>query len=163
MYQDELYHHGVKGMKWGVRKKYVSEAKKNMKIAKKEYNKAFNRAHNYSSRHMIGQYTNKKKKAESNRRWNEARDKVEKYNTAKSIYKAQKKNKNTKISIATDEIEAAVLKDVKKDIAYATNNKKAVDKGRNVVNKYKNISIDEIEATVLREVTGDIEYATRKR
>lgn len=51
MYEDHLYHHGVKGMKWGVRKtkssissiskkmKSRSEAKKRDKIAKKEARK----------------------------------------------------------------------------------------------------------------------------
>lgn len=56
---NELYHHGVKGMKWGVRKyqnadgsltplgkkrQVMLDAKSEKKIANKAYNKAFNKA-----------------------------------------------------------------------------------------------------------------------
>lgn len=37
--EDELYHHGVKGMKWGVRKKYEAE-RSAYKQAKKNYRQA---------------------------------------------------------------------------------------------------------------------------
>ena len=41
MYQDELYHHGVKGMRWGVRKnrqrrKEIKQQLKNLKNAQKD-------------------------------------------------------------------------------------------------------------------------------
>lgn len=91
MYKDELRHHGVKGMKWGVRRKRISEAKKNMKSARREFNKAHNKAYGYSSRHMIGQFTNSKKKTESDSRWDEARSKGKKYDAARAKYKGEKK------------------------------------------------------------------------
>lgn len=99
--EDELYHHGVKGMKWGVRRKRTAaqeelyRKKMASKDAKKAYNKSYNSAYNYSSRHMISQYTNKAKRAESDRRWNDATDKAKKANQAKTDYtnaKADYKN-----------------------------------------------------------------------
>lgn len=40
MYNNELYHYGVKGMKWGVRRARYKAAKKEYKAAKKEYESA---------------------------------------------------------------------------------------------------------------------------
>ena len=94
VHKDELYHHGVKGMKWGHRKKYpesVSNARAAYKSAKKEYNRAYNKAYNYSSTHAISQYTNKKRRAESDRRWGDAYDKAKTANDAKTAYKQAKK------------------------------------------------------------------------
>lgn len=106
----ELYHYGVKGMKWGHRKKpeYVETARANMKSARADkraadraYNKSFNRASNYSSAYFISQHTNKKRRAESDQRWADAHDKAnaankasENYKNAKSAYKQAKQKAN---------------------------------------------------------------------
>lgn len=42
VYSDELYHHGVKGMKWGQRKKQYYEAKKRQRAIGKETHSARN-------------------------------------------------------------------------------------------------------------------------
>ena len=71
---DELMHYGVLGMKWGHIKAnpQLSNAKKAYKQVKKEYSKAYNSAYGYSSRHPVGQFVSKKKKAESDKRWADA-------------------------------------------------------------------------------------------
>lgn len=103
---DELMHYGVKGMKWGHRKALptpstynkVQSTKAQYKQAKKDYNKAYNKAYSYSSRHTIGQFTNKKKKAESDRRWNDAYDKANAVEKAKTDYKQAKAERKNKIN-----------------------------------------------------------------
>ena len=103
-YANELCHYGILGMKWGVRryqnsdgslttrgKKRYSDAKDNYKQAKKEFNRAYNSAHNYSSTHIISQYTNKAKKRESTARWDNAYDALNKLDRAKAAYKSEKK------------------------------------------------------------------------
>lgn len=103
MYENELYHHGVKGMRWGHRKAQpvsgsrgrMQSAKADYKSAKKTYNKSFNKAYNYSGRHPISQFVGKKAKAESDARWDQAYKDAERMNSAKSAYKSAKKNAKT--------------------------------------------------------------------
>lgn len=51
MNNNELYHHGVKGMKWGVRRKRQSKSSKNNKFKKKteEVHDDYKRAHSNKS------------------------------------------------------------------------------------------------------------------
>ena len=96
---NELYHYGVKGMRWGVRKQpeylsngraRVASAKANYKAANKQYSKDYNRAYNYSSFHPISQFVGEKQKAESNKRWRQAITSATVANKAKRDYKAAK-------------------------------------------------------------------------
>lgn len=65
-------------------------ARADYKAAKKAYNKSFNNAYNYSSTHLISQYVNKNKKAESDRRWDDVNSKAKEFNRAEKAYKKAK-------------------------------------------------------------------------
>ena len=113
-YNDELMHYGVPGMRWGHRKQTYSDSYNNVKSTKaaykqasKDYNKSYREASNYSSRHPISQYTNKKAKAKSDEKWNDAIDKAVKYNKARTAYKTAKKENKQAIN--------STYKQIKKD------------------------------------------------
>lgn len=95
----ELYHYGVKGMKWGVRKKNdkISQTKAAYKTANKEFDQAYRQAN--SKRHQAYSLS-KKKRAANDARWEEVGRKAENlekaqqaYKNAKSEFKLEKKYK----------------------------------------------------------------------
>lgn len=104
-YNDELYHYGTKGMKWGVRryqnadgsltpageKRYggseVGRAKLAYKSAKKDYNDAFNAYNN--KRHQAFSLSKKKRQA-NNERFENAMNKADAMNKAKADLKNAK-------------------------------------------------------------------------
>jgi hypothetical protein len=99
MYNNELYHYGVKGMKWGHRKKYynsdgslnqLGQARKNYKTAKREYNKSFNKAYRRSDSPIPYTLTKAGRK-KTNEAWEDAANKAEASRNAKAEYKQAKK------------------------------------------------------------------------
>lgn len=107
---DYLEHFGVKGMKWGVRKQKVLNAKSEYKKARKAYNKSFNKAYNYSGTHPVSQFVTKKGKAKSENAWNQASSDADRYNSAKSAYKSAKRERKNAIN--------DTYKDIKKDTPF---------------------------------------------
>ena len=93
---DELYHYGVKGMRWGHRKKYynadgslnrLGQARQNYKTANKAYNKSYDNAYNKS----IGAYSPiKKHRQNAQKRWEDVYEKGQARDKAKKAYKAEK-------------------------------------------------------------------------
>lgn len=103
-YSDELYHYGVKGMRWGHRKastlgtsdlynRYQS-AKSAKKAANKAYSKAFNKANNRA----ISAWSPIKKHRQANdERWADAVTKAKRANAADSAYKKVKNERKSAI------------------------------------------------------------------
>jgi hypothetical protein len=123
----ELYHHGVKGMKWGVRKnryagvstdgskKRAAEearqklitAKKNKRSAQRDLDKAWRKAELGS---IAGISPIKKHREADDKRWNDAIEKGEKSYNADKQYKAAKKAYNVARKAANIEVKAVKQK-----------------------------------------------------
>lgn len=109
-YNEELYHYGVKGMKWGHRKapeqssyvKNVKSTKAAYKSAKKDYNKAFNKYY-YKSHQALS--LSKKKRAANDARFEDAWNKAGTMNEAKAAYKSAKKERKNAIKSTHRELE----------------------------------------------------------
>lgn len=123
---DDLYHHGIKGMKWGVRRfqnedgsltsagkqRYsVGEAKQNLKNARRERTKAdyeFAKAFNRAS--GAGQYARmltKKGREENKRRDQAMRDRLSDYDAKDKAYKqAKSEYKQAKLQSKIDKTES---------------------------------------------------------
>lgn len=88
-----LQHHGVKGMKWGVRKareeyKKLDEAKGKYKHAKKAYNRSFGYYYQNSGKAFS---LNRVKRVENTERFRDSMRDAQRLNKTKKAYKEQKK------------------------------------------------------------------------
>lgn len=101
----ELYHYGVKGMKWGRRKasyetsairKSYDQAKANKKAARKAYNKAYDK---YAA-NPLNAFTKK-----GTERWGDVLDKAKASNKADQEYKKAKKARKQAIKSTARDIE----------------------------------------------------------
>lgn len=100
----ELYHHGIKGQKWGVRRyqnadgsltnagkrRYGSteafEAHQKYKAANKAYNKSFDKAYWLNAPYSMS----KKRREASKKRWEDVYDKLTDLDSAKKEYRTEK-------------------------------------------------------------------------
>ena len=132
-YPDYMYHHGVKGMKWGVRKRTTTgnsaantaysnmrSTKNAYKSANKQYKKDFNKAWGYSSR---SPHVTKKGKAKESSLWETANKSAAKVGFTKKAYKSSKKaykksldTRNRKYTKTQREIDGTLGKNAERNI-----------------------------------------------
>ena len=166
-YSDELYHHGVKGMKWGHRTAHpVSEtraafdsAKAEKKSASKAYNKAFNKA----SANPANGWTKKGQK-----KWEDVSDKAKALGEANKNFNSAKAKRTKAIDNAQAKVDkqTPILKKSGWMYNEATNRKAAqyvVDHNMSVSEARKKARGDAWRnSAILLGTYGAISYVTVK-
>ena len=146
---NELYHHGVKGMKWGHRKSLptsslrnrVDSTKTTYKNAKKAYNKSFNDAY----KHRAEAYSFSKERRKANdARWAKNWVDANKLDSAKTDYKKAKLERKQKIKNTYESLnksaslgEKLIYNDAtrKKAAKYVVDNGMTVEQAKSRANK----------------------------
>lgn len=107
---NELYHYGVPGMRWGRRKKQYGESAivsnvRKTKAAYKSANKAYSKAYNKASSKSIAELSPFKKHRQANdARWKDVVKKAEAANKAEIAYKEAKRARKTAIKSTTNDV-----------------------------------------------------------
>lgn len=147
--EEDLQHHGIKGMKWGVRRfqnedgsltaagqrRYGNVDNFNKaqayKQAKRDYDRSFNNAYNHNHPFSLS----KRKREESNARWEDAGKKAEALNKAEKAYKESRKI--AKVEKTVGKFESKVAKENASTLAAREKNRAKLEK--------KNASEDKIK------------------
>lgn len=112
MVKNELYHHGVKGMKWGHRKALptsstynkVKNAQSAYKDARKIANKKYNIMYDRAANHPIATNFTKKGRAKYEKAFDEYYDAEKNRQSARDAYNAAKKERKTQLKNTTKEL-----------------------------------------------------------
>ena len=107
VYDDELMHYGVPGMKWGRRKTPTTSygnARAQYKAAKKAYSKSYSKAYNRS---IASLSPIKKHRQANDARWEDAFNKAKALNQAKATYKQAKQERKQAIGAAKSAYKSA--------------------------------------------------------
>lgn len=131
IYTDELYHHGVKGMKWGVRKdRRVADAESRYLGAKNDAKQARREAKSFSRRHAI---TSRISGSKNNQKAAELRSNVER--KSKAVTDEKDKLDRTKNLVKTERYRDRLVAQAKNRAAWEVS--EAKEANRNIVDLKK--------------------------
>lgn len=117
MYENELQHHGVKGMKWGVRKATKNSQTTDLaqkKIALVKARKAYNKSYMKADTRRLQAFSLSKKRRQANSdRWDDVFKKAKELEIAKEEYRQARKKGSAAVGGALKTVGTRKVSDIK--------------------------------------------------